>query len=142
MQKIAAVAFALLLVLHGLVHFIGTLVYMQLAPIGVLPYETALLGGRWELHDYGMQFFGALWVVPAVGFVLAGVALLAGRRLWIPLVVGTTPVSLVMTVLDLGAAYRGAVLNVLILATVWLIPILRSRLSTHDGARHPTTRCS
>jgi hypothetical protein len=62
------------------------------------------------------------------GFVLGGAALFAGQALWAPVVVGTTVLSLVLTVLDLRAAYAGAVLNALILGIVWLGPIIGSRL--------------
>jgi hypothetical protein len=129
MHRIAIVAFASLLILHGLIHLMGTTVYMKLGRLEGLPYKTTLLRGRWELGESGMRFFGALWVLPAVGFVLGGAALLAGHAMWVPLVVVTTLVSLVLTVLDFSAAYAGAVLNAVILAIVWLGPLVRSRLS-------------
>ena len=126
MPKAAIVALGMLLIAHGLVHLMGTTVYMKLGTIEGLPYKTTLLGGRWDLGERGMRLFGALWVLPALGFVLGGAALLVGQALWVPIVVVTTLLSLVMTVLDFRAAFVGAILNVAILATVWLGPILRS----------------
>jgi hypothetical protein len=106
----------------------GTAVYMKLVRIEGLPYKTTLLGGRWNLGGPGMRFFGALWALPAFGFVRGGVALLAGHAMWVPVVVVTTLVSLLLTVLDFSAAYAGAILNAVILAMVWLGPVIRSRL--------------
>jgi len=128
MQRIAVVAFAGLLILHGLIHLMGTTVYMKLGRIEGLPHKTTLLSGRWDLGESGMRLFGALWLLPAIGFVLGGAALLAGHAMWVPLVVVTTLLSLVLTVLDFSAAYAGAILNAVILAIVWLGPVLRSRL--------------
>jgi hypothetical protein len=128
MQRIAVVAFGCLLILHGLIHLMGTTVYMKLGRIEGLPYKTRLLSGRWDLGESGMRLFGALWVLPAIGFVLGGATLLADHAMWVPLVVVTTLVSLVLTVLDLSAAYAGAILNAVILTIVWLGPVVRSRL--------------
>ncbi len=128
MPKAANVAFALLLIVHGLVHLMGTTVYVKLGSIEGLPYKTTLLDGRWELGERGMRLFGALWVLPGLGFVLGGATLLVGQAMWVPLVMVMSLVSLVMTVLDFRVAFAGVILNVVILAVVWLGPILRSRL--------------
>jgi hypothetical protein len=128
MQKLAIWAFASLLVLHGLIHLMGTTVYMKIGQIQGLPYKTTLLGGRWDLGERGTRVFGALWIVPAVGFVLAGAALFANHPAWSSFVIGSCVVSLALTLLDVRAAFAGAILDVLILAATWVGPILRSRL--------------
>jgi hypothetical protein len=123
---VAAVA---ILAIHGLIHLMGTTVYMKLGKIEELPYKTTLVGGRWELGESGIRVFGALWVVPAVGFVLGALALAMGWDWWRPLVVGMALVSLILTVLDWGVAYAGAITNAVILGVVLLGPSLWSRLS-------------
>ena len=128
MQKLAVGAFAILLILHGLVHLMGTTVYMKLGRIEGLPYKTTLLNGRWDLGEQGMRVFGALWVLPAVGFALAGAALLVDHAMWLSLVIASCLVSLALTALDLKAAFAGAILNALILALIWLGPVVRSRI--------------
>jgi hypothetical protein len=128
MPKAVTVAFGVLLIVHGLVHLMGTAVYTKLGSIEGLPYKTTLLDGRWELGERGMRLFGALWVLPALGFVIGGAALLVGQAVWVPLVVVMSLVSLVMTVLDFRVAFAGAILNMVILAILWLGPTLRSRL--------------
>jgi hypothetical protein len=55
MQKVALVTFAVLLIVHGLIHLMGTTVYMKLGHAQGIPYKTTLLGGRWELGEAGMR---------------------------------------------------------------------------------------
>jgi hypothetical protein len=128
MQHLVIWAFAILLVVHGLIHLMGTTVYMKLGQIQGLPYKTTLLGGRWDLGERGIRVFGALWVLPAVGFVLAGAGLFVNHPAWGSLAIVSCVVSLVLTLLDVRAAFAGAILDVLILAAIWMGPILRSQL--------------
>ncbi len=128
MHKLAIWAFATVLVLHGLIHLMGTTVYMKLGRIQGLPYKTTLLGGRWNLGQAGMRAFGALWILPAFGFISAGAALFAHHAAWVPLTIVSCVVSLTLTLVDFKAAFAGAILNVLIFTVTWLAPILRSRL--------------
>ena len=122
MHRVLVSLAALPLVLHGLIHLMGTTVYMRLGEIQGLPYKTTLLGGRWG--ERGMRLFGALWVLPALGFVLSAIALLAGWASWRLLLVGVTILSLVLTGLDWGAAYAGVFVSGVILAILWLGPRL------------------
>jgi uncharacterized membrane protein len=68
--------------------------------------------------------FGALWAVAAVGFVIAGAALLAGWSWRQPVLVGVTLFSLALTFLDWEIAFAGAVINLVILVVLWLGPRL------------------
>jgi hypothetical protein len=56
--KIIAV---LVLIAHGLIHLMGTTVYMKLGKIQDFSYKTTLLNGNWNLGESGIRFFGALW---------------------------------------------------------------------------------
>jgi hypothetical protein len=105
---------------HGLIHLLGVTAYLRFAEVTELPYKTTLLEGRWVLGDAGMRVFGALWLVPAVGFVAAAIILLAGGSGWpLPLVIATA-FSLVLTALDWEKALVGFLLNVIIVAWLWL----------------------
>ena len=53
------------LVAHGLIHLIGTTVYLRLGEIKGFTYKTTLLGGRWDIGSAGMGIFGVLWAVAA-----------------------------------------------------------------------------
>ena len=121
MPKLLTDVLAVLLVLHGLIHLMGLVVYMRLGRIEGLDYKTTLLGGI-DLHDLGTRIFGLLWALPALGFVAAAVALWAGWPAWQALLVGVTMLSLVLTTLDWAKTYAGAVIDVVILGAVWMGP--------------------
>ena len=118
MTKILMIIVAIALILHGLIHLMGTAVYARHAEIKGLSYKTTLLSGHWDLGQSGIAVFGWLWLLPAVGFVAGAVALLAGWAWWNPVLVGITLVSLTLTVLDWSSAFRGAVIDVAILALI------------------------
>ena len=90
MLRIVTVLVAVILIVHGLIHLMGTAVYARHAQIKGLTYKTTLLNGRWDLGEEGIRVFGALWVLPAIGFVAAALALLAGLEWWKPVLVGVT----------------------------------------------------
>ncbi len=106
------------LFLHGLVHLMGTAAYLRLAEVQGLPYKTTLLGGRWEVSEWGMGLFGVLWAVALVGFVLSALLLFFYRPLTRPVLLGTTLLSLVLTVLDWEVAKVGVMVNLIILAVL------------------------
>ena len=128
-MKVITVLAAILLILHGLIHLMGTVVYTKLGTVKGLSYKTTLLGGRWDLGEGGITVFGALWAVAAVGFVVAALALLTGWSWWKPVLIGVTLFSLVLTSLDWGVAFAGIVVNLGILAALWLGPRIAGWLS-------------
>jgi len=111
-----------ILVVHGIIHLMGTAVYMKLAEINGLSYKTTLLSGRLDLGEGGSRVFGALWVLPAIGFIVAALALLEGWEWWQPVMVGVTLLSLALTGLDWSSAFMGAIIDIAILALLWLGP--------------------
>ena len=121
-MKIFTIIGASVLVLHGLIHLMGTAAYLKLAVIEQLPYKTTLLGGRWDLGASGIAVYGALWALAASGFIVAAGALLAGWQWWQPVLLGVTLLSLALTALDWGVAYTGVIVNSVILALLWLGP--------------------
>ena len=44
-SDVLRVVLGMILILHGLIHLLGLVVYLRLATIGTLPYSTALLSG-------------------------------------------------------------------------------------------------
>ncbi len=123
-MKILSIVIALALTLHGLIHLMGTVTYMKLGAVQGLEYKTTLLDGRWDLGENGMTLYGALWALAAIGFVAAAVALLAGWGWHRPALMGAAVFSLALTVLDWKVAFAGAILSVLILAGLWLAPLI------------------
>lgn len=117
-------AAAFIVFAHGLVHLIGVVVYWQLAEINDIPYKTILLNGRLDIGVRGTRIFGLLWIVPTVGFVAAAAGMLFQQAWWLPILLITTLISLVLTVLDWEAAKFGAILNVLILIVLLITQLI------------------
>lgn len=108
------------LVAHGLIHLMGTTVYMRLGDVQGFSYKTTLLGGRWDVGTAGIGLFGLLWAVAAVGFIAASVGMLTGSSWWQAVLIAVSVFSLVLTGLDSSLAFAGVVVNLVILALlVW-----------------------
>jgi hypothetical protein len=121
--KILLYAASIVVFLHGLIHLMGVAVYLKITEIKGLDYKTKLLGGRWDVGDTGIRLFGALWLIPTIGFAIAAYGLVAGLDWWRPTLLATTLFSLVITGLDWTVAYMGTIINVVILAVLLLGPL-------------------
>ena len=113
---------ALVLIAHGFIHLMATIVYMKLGEIPGFNYKTTLLSGRWDLGVDGIRFFGALWIFPAVGFIVIGIALLMGWSWWRAMLVPVILFSLILTDVDWSNAFAGLIANIAILGLVWWSP--------------------
>jgi hypothetical protein len=112
---------ALVLAVHGIVHFLGTAVYLGLVEVAEFPYKTTLLGGAVDIGDAGMRVFGILWAVAAVGFIVSAGALVTDWGQWRLSVVAVAIFSLILTGLDYTVAYAGVVVNLGVLAAVAML---------------------
>ncbi|PQJ26820.1 ABC transporter permease [Salinibacter sp. 10B] len=124
MLRFLNLAAAALLFLHGLVHLLGTAVYLRLAELPEFPYKTTLLNGYWDLGPAGIRIFGILWAGAAIGLWVGALAFLLDWPNWRVLLVGVTLFSVVLTALDWTVAYAGLIVNVGILAALFLAPRL------------------
>jgi hypothetical protein len=111
MIRILSISLAVIAILHGLIHLMGFVAYWPLAKIPDLPYKTSLLDGRLEIGATGMRLFSLLWLLAALGWVVAGTLLAIGRPAWTPVMFGATLLSLVICFLDWGVAFRGALID-------------------------------
>lgn len=112
---------AFVLIAHGLIHLLGTTVYLRLGEITGFAYKTTLLGGRWDVGGVGIGVFGAMWAVAAVGFVVTAIAMLTGLSWWSPALMVVTVFSLVLTGLDSSLAFAGVIVNIVILAVIFWV---------------------
>jgi hypothetical protein len=128
MQKILSLVFVIILILHGLIHLMGTLTYIQLGTIEELAYKTTLLDGRWDVGQTGIALFGALWAVTAIGFVFGAVSFLAQHPRSKCLLTAIALISLALTILDWEVAYAGVIMNVAILGLIWFGPHIGARV--------------
>ena len=108
-----------ILIAHGLIHLMGTTVYMRLGDVQGFAYKTTLLGGRWDVGAAGISLFGALWAVAAVGFIASSVGMLTGSSWWQAVLIAVSVFSLLLTGLDSSLAFAGVIVNLVILALVF-----------------------
>lgn len=115
---------SLILIIHGLIHLMGSSVYLKFAEIEGLPYKTNLLNGLWEVGSRGIAVFGILWIPAAVGFAVVGLVWLIRKTLPKSQILWITLFSLVLTGLDFSTAYAGILINVIV-----LVLVLKSQLA-------------
>ena len=107
-------ALAVLMILHGVAHLPGFAGAWRLASFHHMPYHTRLLAGRVDVGDGGMRLLGTLWLVVALGFLVAAVAGFAGEWWWAGTAFLATLLSLTLCVLEWPAAQIGVPVNVAI----------------------------
>jgi uncharacterized membrane protein YhdT len=115
-------AAAALLTLHGLVHRMGFVAYWPIAELQGLPYKTTLLDGRWDLGRTGIRLFSVVWLVTAIGFVIAAVGMATHQDWWQVALASVTLLSLVITALDVRVAFMGALIDAVILVMLLIGP--------------------
>ena len=122
MNDIVLYGASLIVLVHGLIHLMGTATYLKLATINELPYKTALLDGRWEIGDSGIRVFGVVWLIATVIFAVAAYGLAAKQDWWQAVMLIAGALSLVITVLDYKVAYAGIVVNIVIIVVTLINP--------------------
>jgi hypothetical protein len=125
---------------HGLIHLMGFVAYWPLAKVSELPYKTTLLGERIEAGAGGMRLFSLLWLLAAIAFVAAAVALALGKPAWAPIMLAAVLLSLVICILDWGVAFRGALIDLaflLILGVVFGLRVQPAPLAAYTASAAP-----
>jgi hypothetical protein len=112
---------ALVLAGHGLIHLMGFLAYFPITELPMMPYKTAVLGGRLELGKGGMRLYAVLWLLSMIGFIAAAIGMLASWSYWAPLLLVSAIISLVACTLDWKNAYMGVVLDVVVILAMLVI---------------------
>ncbi|CAG0952143.1 hypothetical protein ANRL4_00141 [Anaerolineae bacterium] len=110
---------AVILFFHGLVHLMGTVVYMKLGTLEQFSYKTTVLNGRIDLGESGIYIFGGLWAIAAIGFVVTAAGLVINWKWNSSLLVSVSIFSLLLTVLDYEIAFTGVFVNIVILGLLW-----------------------
>ena len=108
------------LIAHGLVHLLGFVVNWQLASLAEMPYKTTLLAGALDVGATGIRAVGLLWLLGAVGFVVAGGAVFNLRPWWRVFTLGATLFSLALCILGWPDARFGLLVNLAILAFLFM----------------------
>jgi hypothetical protein len=116
---------AALLAAHGLIHLIGFVVPWGIAQVEGFPYRTSALAGAIALGEPGARLVGVAWLVLAIGFVVAGVAVWRRAAWAAPLTAALAIGSIVVCTLGLPEAAFGIVVNVAILAALGWMAVAR-----------------
>jgi pimeloyl-ACP methyl ester carboxylesterase len=117
------VAFAGLLVLHGIAHLVGFLVPWGLVPTSEarsasLPVSNAILGGRLVLGDALARVVGVIWLVVGLAVVAAAIGFLRREPWALGAVVGSTLVSLALCAVWWPTTRVGLLVNVGVVAAL------------------------
>lgn len=110
------IAMSILLFIHGFAHLVGFLVSWKIATFTEMPYKTTIFYGRINAGDAGIRFWGLLWVLGALMFFLAGIALIEFLPWWKPVTLSAALFSLLISVAGLPESHIGIYVNLLILA--------------------------
>ena len=115
---------AIYLIVHGIIHLIGFVVFWQIAEIEDISYKTTVLAGRLDIGDVGMRILGVVWLLITVAFVIAGVAIFFSPPWWWSFTLAVTIASLIVTLLGWPDARYGVLANIIILVFLFLGPRL------------------
>ena len=119
-HRLAALAFTVVLVLHGIAHFAGLVDSLDKADAGG---SVDYLAGAFTLSDPTMmRVAGAVWATVGTLMVLSALLVLMHHRLARPIVLTALVVSLTLSVVGSPAAIVGVGLNLALLALVTLRP--------------------
>jgi hypothetical protein len=126
--KIFTVGITGFLIIHGLIHLIGFRVYGQGAQMAEMPFKTTFLNGSLDLGPSGTRVYGLLWLLPALGFILAGIGVVLHASWWQPVLIAASLVSILLTGMDWSYAFRGTLIDFGLIGTAVLFSPLAARL--------------
>ena len=106
------VALAILLVVHGLAHFVGVIGAFDAFESGE---ELEYLGGTWMIgNDLLIGLVGMVWATLGLAFVFSAIAVVTEFRGWERSLIMLGTLSTALCVLALWAAWIGIIVNAVI----------------------------
>lgn len=119
------IAFAILMGLHGLAHMPGVLSSWRLKEFPDVPYSTTLFRGGLEIGESGRKIAGLLWLLTALGFLIASYGAVTAADWWWWAALMTSIASLILSAAELPAARVGLLVNAVILIGLLLLWVIR-----------------
>jgi hypothetical protein len=128
------VAFALLLLIHGVAHLVDFVVSWQIATLKEMPYKTTILANSINVGDSGIRLIGILWLVAALVFAACSIGALTHQAWWSLLTLWIAAFSCALCVIGWPDARLGVFVNIAIVVALSLMPVedFRSVRSTSD----------
>lgn len=116
----ARLILSILLAGHGLIHILGFVVPWHLAKIEAMAYKTTVLSGNWDVGDAGIRVIGVIWLLTAIGFIIAAVGLFTSSPWWQTFTLWVVLISLVLCILGWPDSKAGVMVNLIILAYLFI----------------------
>jgi hypothetical protein len=103
---------AFVLLAHGVAHLVGFVSSWKLATLAELPYETTVFSGRVDVGDAGIRVMGVLWLLAALAFLVAAIAVAAEAGWAVRFTVAGVTASLMLCLAGWPDARIGVAVNV------------------------------
>jgi hypothetical protein len=111
------IALALLMAFHGVAHLVSFVEAWRLMP-QTFPYKTTVLAGRVDLGDSGIRAVGVVWLLTGVAFAAAAIGLVAEVAWWMPVALGASIASLLLSAAELPQARIGVGIDIAIIVAI------------------------
>jgi hypothetical protein len=121
-------ALALLVGAHGVAHLVGFAVAWHLIASAEVPYKTTVLGGLIDVGHGGTRVVGLIWLATALACMVAGSVLWEGAAWAIPFTKAVLLFSLALCLTALPEARVGLLVDVVLLAWLYGLPLISSSL--------------
>jgi hypothetical protein len=116
---------AFFLLAHGVAHLVGFVSSWKLATLAELPYKTTVFSGRVDVGDAGIRVMGVLWLLAALAFLVAAIAV-ATEAGW---AVGLTVVGVIASLMLCLAGWPDARIGVAVNVGLVLLLAIGARLN-------------
>jgi hypothetical protein len=100
------------LLAHGVAHLVGFVSSWKLATLAELPYKTTVFSGRVDVGDAGIRVMGVLWLLAALAFLVAAIAVATEAGWAVRLTVVGVIASLMLCLAGWPDARIGVAVNV------------------------------
>ncbi|HBV88391.1 MAG TPA: hypothetical protein DEF42_17510 [Desulfosporosinus sp.] len=108
--------FAVVMVLHGLIHLMGGVNELGLSKIEGLSAQTLV-----PISEFIKPLLGVLWLLAVAVFLVAAVGLVTGQPWWKAVAAGAAILSQILVIIWWPAAKVGTVANALVIIALFLL---------------------
>jgi hypothetical protein len=100
------------LLAHGVAHLVGFVSSWKLATLAELPYKTTVFSGRVDVGDAGIRVMGLLWLLAALAFLVASIAVATEAGWAVRFTLAAVIASLMLCLVGWPDARVGVAVNV------------------------------
>jgi hypothetical protein len=121
------IAFAVFLFVHGFAHVVGFLTATGIVKDENTSPVPSLVLSDMDPNGWPLRLFGIVWLLTAVGFVIAGIGILQETDWALTALIVSTVVSTVLSLMWVKEAPFGIAANVVVIGAL-VIPAIRDRV--------------